>query len=126
MVPILNQNPPIKSTLAICTTCFMLKQLLQMASFNSKRCLTPGEQLTKNCLQSLSRRSQYHTPDDFFKACPLHADYLQTSFCYFEYLCDCLTNSVSKINCQCISFAKSDTKCTPAAQMHIKQFGGSE
>jgi hypothetical protein len=97
-----------------------------MASFNSQRCLTPGEQLFKNCLKFLSRESQFYTPDDFFKACPVHEDYLQTSFCYFEYLCDCLINSVSTINYQCISFSKSDTKCTLATQMHTKQFGGSE
>jgi hypothetical protein len=43
----------------------VLGQVLEITSFNSQICFTPGKLIIKNCLKFLSRNCQYCAPDDF-------------------------------------------------------------
>jgi hypothetical protein len=69
---------------------------LEITSFGSQMCLTPCEQVIKNCYKFLSVNCWYWVRSDFFKfffcVC-----YLLTTICYFEYLRDIISNHIWKI-----------------------------
>lgn len=67
-----------------------------MTSFSSQMCFTPCEQITKNCCKFLSVNCWYWVLNDFFKFF-FCVYYLLTSICYFEYLCDSISNHIWKI-----------------------------